>query len=329
MDPDAGELTRRADEIAASGDWEELRAFLEGVERDLVLSRNALAYRFGEALYHTARFDELERFSHEYEERARSASDVSGLLQALNLRFIPAFETGRLDDAWRRAQDLLELASAEGEEEMQAKSAHNVALVYSLRGSWEEALSYFQLALPLYERLGVTRGVAQVHQNLGNVYRYLERLDEATDAHRVAERLARRIGYTFGVAMATVGRAEVELLRGEVEFARQLVEKGLQRARSAGDPLTEADGLRVLALVDLESGHVRRALAHLDDAADLAGRAESRVLEGEVHRDRARVLAAGGETGRAAEEISEAISHFEASGARFDADRARAIRDDL
>lgn len=330
MSLDVDELSGRVEALGADGRWGELYDLLAPVDADVLVRRNVLAYRFGEALYHTARFEDLAEFARRYEKAAREDANAQGVLRALNLAFIARFETGRLDAARRKAEELMELAEAEGDDALLAKSANNMGLVFSLEGDWEQALANFQLALPLHDRTGDLRGLAQVHHNLGNAHRYLGRLDDAVDAHREAAALAGELGYPFLVAMSTVGRAEVEMLRGDGEVARRLVERGLREARTVGDPVSEADGLRVRALVRAREPDERdAALDDLRQAGRLAEETGSRLLAAEVERDTAAVLEQLGRVDDARERLEGAVAAFDALGASMHARRARSALEDL
>lgn len=328
-DPDLDGLAGRADELAEAGAWQELRDALAPREDELP-ARPSLAYRYGEALYHTAGFDRLEGFADRLEAAARDAADARALMQALNLSFVARFELGRLEEARAKGEDLLQLAEAEGHDGLLAKSANNMGLIHSLEGDWEQALSCFRLALPLYEQTGAGRGLAQTHHNLGNAFRYLDRPDESDRAYRKAAELAERIGYPFLLAMATLGRADLERTLGHEGVARRLVERGLRQARSVGDPVSEADGLRIRALLRVsEEGDTAGALDDLGRARELADGSGSDLLAAEVARDRGAVLDAAGRRDEARRALESAVASFADVGARMEAERARELLEGL
>lgn len=322
-DSDFAALAEKADTLAEQGEWGELYAALAPEESKLY-SRPHMAYRFGEALYHTARFDRLQSFAGKLEESARDSADPRTMMKALNLAFIARFEQGDVTAARHKGEALLELAEAEDDDEILAKSANNMGLVYSLEGDWSQAISHFQLALPLYERTGQARGLAQTHHNLGNAYRYLERLDDSEESYRKASELAQGIGYPFMAAMATVGRADIKRLQERHDMARGLAERGIARARSVGDPVSEADGLRVRALIRA-SGEERddTALDDLRRARELADDANASLLVAEIDKNAGVVLMDLGRLDEARKHLESAVSTFENQGARMEADRAR------
>lgn len=305
-------LQAEADRLAGDGEWGPLAELLSSAGRETILRRPTLAYRFGEALYHTGRLQELDGFAREFEEAAREAADMAGTLRALNLSFTAAFETGDIGRARDRAERLLELAHAEDDREMQARAANNLGLVHNLQGNPEEALRCYEMAIPLYDALGQKRGLAQTYHNRGISYRDLGRLDDAVKSFRRAADLAEEIGYEFLSVMTVVSRAEVELRRGDEQYAAGLAERGVENARQVGDPVTEAEALRVRALVHADGGSPvpEYAARDLERAEDLARETGASLLLAEIQRDKGRLL---GKEGR----VEEARDHLESAAHLF------------
>lgn len=332
-DPTVGDLERRSRRMERDGDWSGLCELLLSADRELVLSRRALSYRLGRALYHTGRMAELADFAGSFEASSRSRADGVGILQALNLEGTAAFELGQTERARDRYERMQELAESEGDEEMLGRSAHNLGMVLLLSGRSDEALVSFRLARTLYEKLGLRRPLAQLEHNLGIAHRDRKRFRDATEAYRRASALAGEIEYPFLQAMATVGRAEVELLAGDPRFAGHLVERGRETAERVGDPVTTGEALRVRARVraaDARGGDdLDDALDDTSEALELARETGNRLLEAEIQRDRALLLGRAGRTTEAREALERAVAIFGEIGADGYAEAARAHREQL
>lgn len=330
--PTGGDLERRSRRLEREGDWSALGDLLGSAEPDRVLARRDLSYRLGRALYHTGRMEELAGFAASFEEAARSRADAEGILQALNLAGTAAFELGRTEAARKRYEELQELAEAEGDDEMLGRSAHNLGMVLLLTGQGDEALVSYRMARTLYEKLGLRRPLAQLEHNLGIAHRDRERFRDATEAYRRAAALAEEIGYAFLEAMATVGRAEIELLAGDPRFALRLVERGLETAERVGDPVTTGEALRVRArsraAVAPGDGGLDDALADANRALELARETGSRLLEAETRRDLAVLLDRTGRREEARETLGRAVEVFREIGATAYAEDARNRLDD-
>lgn len=322
-----GELSpevERADRLAEAGEWEDLHRNLHELGEESLLSERTLAYRYAEALFHTGRMEALADYAEAYERAARDRSDPSELLRAVNLAGIAGFELGRTDFAARRFEKLMDLAEAEDSTDMMARAANGLGSVAVLKGAYEEALSHFRLAGPLYERLGRVRGLAQLRHNFGICFRDLDRFDEAVGSFRQATQLSESIGYAFLAAMSTTGRAEVELRRGDAAYGRRLAERGLRQVRDVGDPISEAEALRVVGLAKAASPPDRsEALDDLREALRIAREANSTLLEAEVERDLAGVLLETGRAEQGRDRLRRAVELFDRVGAEAYAADAR------
>jgi len=322
----AGALHREAERLATSGQWSTLLERLEAAGLDTVLQDSSLAYRYGEALYHTGRIEDLSAFALRFEESTAPRADGRGLLRALNLGAIAAFELGRIEEARSRSERQLTLADAEDDRDMLARATQNLAAIAGLEGRTEDAVASFELALSTHATLGRVRGVAQVRHNLGNCFRDLGRYDDAQDAYRDAEADFRRLDYPRGVAMATIGRAEATVLAGDTELGVGLAERGVSAARSAGDPGHEAEALRVRARAALATGdrEMRSAAARdLAAALRLARSAGNPLIQAEIERDAGRLRIEAGRRRRARGPLRRALARFEKLGAVAEARKLR------
>lgn len=312
-----GSVARRADELADANEWGELHDLLSSVDREALLSTRKLASRFGQALYHTDRMRELGEFAREFEEEARRRADAGGILWATAASGNAAFQLGDTGTARSRYERLVELAEAEDDDEMLAKAFNNLGAVATLRGRPDEALSCYQLAQPLYERMGHTEGTAQLEHNQAISYRDLDCLDDAVESSRRAVALAAEIDHEPLTIVASLGRAETELRRGDVALSRELVDRVLPRAESTGNPLFQAEALRIRGLVLRHADPPDReaALADLEEALRRLEGVRRPLLEAETERDRAEILLECDRTGEAARSFRRALDAFESIGA--------------
>lgn len=319
------DLRDRAGRLAEQGRWAELHEALDAVgEEDVLAGGRPLAYSYGEALFHTGRMEELSAYADRYEEAARRDSDAVGILRALNLGGIASFELGEVERARERFETLMELAEAEESNDMMARAANGLGSIAVLDGRHDEALSLFQLAEPLYARLDNLRGLAQLYHNHGICFRDLGRFDDALDAYLRASRLADSIGYDFLAGMTTAGRAEIELIREDTEYGARLARRALETVREVGDPISEAEALRVVALAGMQGGAPREEIVgHLESGLDLARETRSTLLEAELERDFGRYLAEEGSPGEGRGRLERAVELFDRVGAAGYAEEAR------
>ncbi len=317
---DLATIRSTTDHLVSEARWDSVRDLLGEVSAD-ELVRGDLAYRFGEALYFTGRIEELKAHSSEYERAARAASDPVGVLYARNLAGIAAFELGLMDEAASILEGLIDRAMEEDEQSLMAKAAISLGAVANLRGEPEKALTFYRLALAPLDRRCDTRGLGQIHHNLGMSYRDMGNLDDAVDEYRHAVRIAQNAGLQPQVAMSIIGRAEVEVLRGDFALGFILAERGRLLAVDIGDPISEGTGYRIRALARSGAGsagssavvdedELDAAEADLAKAGELADSSGSALLQAEVwrdlgrlHRRRGRLTEARVDLGRAGEAL--------------------------
>jgi tetratricopeptide (TPR) repeat protein len=327
-------LRQRVESLVEEGDWAGVHESLVDSDRGVLLADPGLAYRFAEALYFTGRIDELADFASAFEAHAQGTADIESMMRALNLAGIAAFELGRVTLARAKFDALMGLSEAELNEEMVARAANNLGAIANLKGHRHEALAYYQLASTIYQRLDVPRGLAQTHHNIGVTFRDLGQYEEASDAYAQAIRLSEGLSHEPLAAVATIGRAEAKVLQGDAELGTRMAERGLELARRIGDPLAEAEALKVRALAALEASgretpgvpSEASALADLETARGLAQRSGNRLLEAEVERDLGRLLIRLGRVAEGRALLERAASCLEALGATAE---LRALRKDL
>ena len=288
-----------ADRLASEARWDALRDLLGEVSAAELL-RMDLAYRFGEALYFTGRITELKQHAAAYEQAARATAEPLAVLYARNLAGIAAFELGLMDEAASILEGLIDRAMEEDAQPLMAKVAISLGALANLRGEPDKALAFYQLALPPMDRRCDTRGLGQVHHNLGMSYRDLGKLEDAVDEYRHAARIAQNSGFPPLVARSILGRAEVEVLRGDLALGFLLAERGRLLAADIGDPISEGTAYRIRALarvgIDSADESIRpdteafdAAATDLALAAELADRTGHALLQGEVWRDLGRL----------------------------------------
>lgn len=230
---------------------------------------------------------------------------------ALNLLGAASFAVGALDDAqaaWDRA---LELAQEDGDTLLLARATNNLGAVANLRGHRHDALYLYHLAVPVYQRLGEHRGLAETFHNIAMTYREMDALTEADEYEARTMEFARAAAAPRLDVMAQVGRAEVALRRGDHHLARAAALRAADGAAALGDTDTRADALRCAGLACLMLDRATDARQHLDDALRYATATENALMIAESRLAIARVALHTGELATAAREAAAAATTFE------------------
>src|SRR4029079_9226972 len=90
-----------------------------------------------------------------------------------------------------------------------------------LQGGSNEAAALYREALLGYQRLGDRRGTAETYHNLGLSFRQIAAWNGAEAPRTRALRHAEIVAERSLLALAVMGRAELELGRGQYDIARR------------------------------------------------------------------------------------------------------------
>lgn len=211
----------------------------------------------------------------------RGRTDQDGEMRALNLLGVIGIERGALGEAEQALRAALERAERLGDALLSARAANNLATLNYLRGEAAGALGMYQGALLAYQRLGDRRGAAETYHNLGIVYRMLASWREADTAIVQAVRHAELVGERSLLALAVMGRAELELEQGELDVAERGLERAIALATEAGDELGITEALKLRALLTLRRGEYAAAATAADQALAEAERLGGALLAAE------------------------------------------------
>lgn len=259
----------------------------------------------------------------EARDRYRLQGDVDGEMRAENVAAAGAFALGDLEEAEAGFSRALALAERTGDELMLARCANNLGNVAFYRGQHGRAQAFYRLSQALFERIGLRHGVAETWINIGIVCRDLDRLEESREAAERALEIAEQISSARLAAQALIMRGEALALRGDLALGKVQVERGLVSARSEEDPLTEIEGLRILAGLERRAGRQSVAEELVERAARLAEKVGHPWFLAEVEAERGELLASLGrrEAAQVAWERSAAL--YDRLGAEGRAARMR------
>jgi tetratricopeptide (TPR) repeat protein len=204
------------------------------------------------------------------------ASDRVTFRRAVNMQGAAEFALGEFAAADQHFSSALALAAADLDELLIARATNNLGAIASIRGQQDQALASYRLAIPAYQRLGHSLGLAECWHNIANSLRSLGELDSADDSERKAIEYAREARSERLVAMAEVGRAEVALRRRDPAWAVVTLRRAIAVFARLPDYLLEADATWLLA----ES----LALLGADSDADTASEHALRLARDHHHR---------------------------------------------
>lgn len=313
---------------AAARDWRGLAAWGASIG-SLSQEEPEVAYLYADACRRTGSLARASQLLDEAEPRIRQAGDRHLLLRTVNLAGIVRFEAGEVAEAEHRFLELLEIATNEQDDEFAARACNNLGAVANLRGQRERAIPYYTRAIAAYQRLGLVRGLAQSHHNLGISLRDAG-YDADADAHfRRAIEFAGESNTDDVAALAEVERAGLRVRAGDGELAAEMARRALEKLEAMSDPTGAAQAVRILGLAARVQRQPDEAGARFDEALATAIAHGDVLLRAEVQRDRGLLLRDLGETEGAREALADSMAAFAGIGAAAEAEAIRVLLDGL
>lgn len=253
------------------------------------------------------------------------------LVRTLSYQAFHAYRAGETGVAERAYRDAREQIERHGFTDKLANAELNVGAACHQRGHWGEALACYERGMQIAAALGQVTHEVQARFNIAKLYADIGAADLADPMIERGQTLAEQAGQRFFASAFVALRAEVSAVRGEWENARSLFARAASEFTQAGAlreamevrlqaleamvalgaadqaaaeldtidrsaPQPDApDLLAALAVararVRLAQGNARDATAALEEAVELARRADQPASRADIHRLFAQVWA--------------------------------------
>jgi tetratricopeptide (TPR) repeat protein len=312
--PAINDLLSNARAHAATGAWDVVRRLLRS---DVAVTREhpELVTLRGEAELRTGNPREAQSWLSEMLPIVEKSGDRAALRRAVNQIAVANAELGALEDAERMLAWALELGRRDGDDLLVARATNNLGTIANMRGDGGEALALYQLAIPAYQRLGNLIGLAESLHNMAISLRDLGQLDSADECERRAIEFARQAGGGPLLALASVGRADLALRRGDAGMAEAAARRAAEQFAALPDQIREADALRLVAAAGVAQGKHDVATEAVERSLTLARAFGSSLIEAEALYVRATLRRRLGDEAGARADAGEAMSIHERLGA--------------
>ncbi|MDB4887390.1 MAG: hypothetical protein JWN79_2828 [Gemmatimonadetes bacterium] len=310
-----GSLLASARSLAEAGAWAEVVALLTSSGATDGPMDGELVVFHGEALTRTGHEREARDLLRAAVPRLARETERGPYRRAVNLIGVASFTIGDLDEAGRAFEQVRELSTEADDLLLLARASNNLGAIANLQGHRELALSQYRVALPVYQRLGQSRGLAESYHNIAITCRDMGELEEADENERRAIDYAIDARSRRLVAMGRVGRAEIALRRGDAPFAEMAASLAADEFATLADPLMEADARRLVGAALVGRGRATEALASFARALAIAESRGHALNQAEVLRDRVDAWLMERVTDRARDDARRAIELFSTLGA--------------
>lgn len=215
---------------------------------------------------------------------------------------------GDYDRAPELYRAALEVARIGGHRFLTAQTTEALGLVAQDQGQYDEAVKFHLEARAIYDDLGHRRGLISTTHNLGSISYYRGDIADAQERYLETLRLIREIGDSRAISMVLGNLGVIALAQCDFGRAKQYQEETLTHTRAAKDDL--ATGIALINLADAERnlGNLDRAEELHRDAFPLFEKIGSLRLIANAHHGMGRIAQARGDSARAVEHLTRALS---------------------
>jgi DNA-binding SARP family transcriptional activator/predicted ATPase len=294
----------------AKGRAREVAQLLEtalGIPRLDPATQAALLLALSNARYRAGDNDDAVALAEQALAFAQVAADAVRSRCAMNLLALALVQLGRVDEAESHARIALMRAREAGAEGEVAQIANTCAIVAKNRGDFAAAAALYQEAIASHRRRGNMRSLATTLNNLGNIWRARENLDEAPRCFEECLRVCEQHGIVSTHAFALGNLGLVAYQEGRVDAAQLYAERTL--AERGPEPAMTLAAHGLLARVALDRGNMADAAEHVQRLARLAHGVGMHMAMLEAVHCHAVLLAAQGQHAEARSRFSFVLQH--------------------
>ncbi len=174
----------------------------------------------------------------------------------------------------------------------------NLGVTHRRMGQWLEALAEFEQSLALRELMGDPWGIGTIHNNIGEVHRTRGQPNDAIVSYERALAVWRRIGYASGVALALTGLGAAIAEAGDPERGIATLRDAEEKWSAVGSTAYLADLHQFLAAAELARGDIDAAQTAAERSRALASAGGSAQLVAVADRILGEILVARGDRSR-------------------------------
>ena len=311
----SNEWGRRQIELGSEAKY----AFMEAVGHEYLAENNAFMGRWEEALEHAERDEEIGQ-QNGLSDRVRWAKMVK--LWALHGMGRPelAIEEGSLS---------LEQAETYGDRRLAVLSGAQLARAYADCNDFDTARQHAELSTERAVELDQAYMIGTAQDSLAYVQGLQGEWQQALTSRELTTKALEGSDNQLIPMANGPGLAEALLETGRVDEAGELVQDVIQIDRESESPIPEARALRILGRIHAHRGDTELATKAFANAVKLCEEWDSQLLAGRILIDWASLQATHESKQTAAATLQRSLEIFEAAGAKYWIDRARAALDQL
>ncbi len=181
-----------------------------------------------------------------------------------------AWQQGRLDQAVSYVERSLQLYERVGYLWGTAIAYGNLGILHDVRGEWSKAANYYEQAYALHNIIGDLQNQAGNLDNLGTLHMAMGEHERAQEELEAGLSIRKRLGDAWGTAQSHVNLAHLALTQSRFEETACHAEAALSMADSIESSEIQVQARWILALVEAEKGQLQPGIQSAQQALDMA-----------------------------------------------------------
>ena len=226
------------------------------------------------------------------------------------------YRRGEFDSARAALERAVELGLRLGIDDLVAEAFKELGNVAVDRGELARAAEFYNRSRQTYEHQEDLVGMADIHNNLGILYRRGGRWSDSLAAYDAGLALYQRMGHMLGIGRCYNNIAEVHRTRGDATQAIPFYEKAVETFASTGHALFVGLGLVGLGAARTEVGNVSQGRADLLDAEARFNEIGSTIYLPDLYRYLASAELAAGNVEAAERAAARSLEYARTGAAR-------------
>jgi tetratricopeptide (TPR) repeat protein len=226
------------------------------------------------------------------------------------------YRRGEYAAARKALMAAVEIGTRLGVDDVSAEGLKLLGLVSLQTRDLGVAADFMQRSRALYERLEDVAGLADIHSNLGMIYRRTAHWDAALAEYQASLALRERMGHLGGIGTCYNNIAEVHRTRGELRLAIEGYQRAIETWAGIGNASGVAVALIGLGAARVEMGEVTQGRADLLDAKERFSELGSTFYLPDLYRYLASAELAVGDLEAAEQAAGKSLEYARAGEAR-------------
>lgn len=199
----------------------------------------------------------------------------------------------------------------------QIKALNNLGVAYMESGDWQAAIDHYRRGIALGERVGDVNSVAIMTHNLGNILLEKGTIGAATRAYQRSLDIWEAIGFPFGVVASWSGLGKAYADCGEWDRALGCLARSESQSKEIESDLFLPEIYRRQALVHLNTGQLDVARELVDRSIALATELDMTLERGIGLRAKGQIALASEQWEQAEATLTESLKILQEQGNRY------------